>query len=288
MKLIDYKQFLTVREIDKPGTEEFLSATENGRFPVLIKGAMKNWKALKLWDADFFKRNYGNLPVVASCPNARSEPKEFRFFEYLDYMLNCTDENPYYLRNWQFHLNDQQLRNAYTVPGYFECWTNDLPREQNPNFSWFYIGPKGSFSPLHIDVMNTAAWNAVMRGRKLWMFFPPEQDACLYDGLVNPFYPDYSQYPKFFSARPIICIQKKGDIVYTPTGWWHAALNTQPCISLTENFINQINYREVFSYLERNNMNKELNVLTRLIKEKSETLRPRVKNQQQESGEWKH
>merc|ERR1711991_638140 len=44
---------------------------------------------------------------------------------------------------------------------------------QRPDYRWLVIGPKRSGSIFHIDPNQTHAWNAVIRGRKKWIFYPP-------------------------------------------------------------------------------------------------------------------
>lgn len=47
---------------------------------------------------------------------------------------------------------------------------------------WFLVGPKRSGTSVHIDPLGTSAWNTVIRGRKLWVLFPPHVDKRLVKG----------------------------------------------------------------------------------------------------------
>jgi hypothetical protein len=155
----------------------------------------------------------------------------------------------WYLADWKLVGKIAELRRDYEVPAVFRCWTERLPREQNPELRWLYIGPAGSGKPLHRDVMSTAAWNAVISGRKRWRFYPPEQNAALYDGAVDVFAPDAAKHPLFARATALEFEQGPSDLVYTPSGWWHQVENLEACISVTENFINELDVEAVIAEL---------------------------------------
>jgi hypothetical protein len=82
-------------------------------------------------------------------------------------------------------------------------------------------------------------------GRKLWLFYAPDQVDSIYNGNVDPFSPDLDEYPAFQNATAIAFIQEPYEIVYTPSGWWHCVLNLEAGFALTENFINSINIEKV-------------------------------------------
>jgi oxalate decarboxylase/phosphoglucose isomerase-like protein (cupin superfamily) len=37
------------------------------------------------------------------------------------------------------------------------------------------------------------------------------------------------------------CVQRPGDIIFTPSNWWHQVRNDTCTLALTENFINETN-----------------------------------------------
>ena len=43
------------------------------------------------------------------------------------------------------------------------------------------------------------------------------------------------------AARPLQCVQNPGEIVFVPSGYWHAVLNTAPSVAVTENFASEVN-----------------------------------------------
>ena len=95
---------------------------------------------------------------------------------------------------------------------------------------------------MHVDTMMSSAWHAVVSGQKKWVFYPPDQGANLYFVEVDAFNPDFSQFPLFARAcAPLVCTQKRGDVVFTPSGWWHQVVNEEAGISVTESFLNESN-----------------------------------------------
>jgi histone arginine demethylase JMJD6 len=235
-----------IDRISKPTKSEFNENYGLKSKPVLITGLMDNWKAKTKWTSDFLKQNFGNLEEPAYRSNNRDDKKIFKLEDYINYMETNSDKDPYYLTNTQFHL-DTEMVNDYEVPSYFttclQVMKDKLPRKFQ--LSCIYIGAKNTFSKLHLDIFNSSAWNAVISGKKIWLFYPPNQFRYLYNGAVNPFEPDLNKYPEFVNATPIVCVQNPGEVVYTPSRWWHAVYNEEAGLSLTENFVNETNFETV-------------------------------------------
>jgi len=92
----------------------------------------------------------------------------------------------------------EQLLTDFTVP---DCFTPDVfeqhveLRGPMPRYRWFLCGLSGSGTALHVDPGGTAAWNALLAGKKRWWFFPPCQEA------------------RFKDAIGVAC--------RSPLAWWH-------------------------------------------------------------------
>ena len=173
--------------------------------------------------------------------------------DYLDYMANTREEDPYYMSRWRFPLTHPELLDHYHVPPHFHNWYAHLPPDKDPIWKWIYLGPAGSGIAMHVDFMCTAAWNMLFFGEKHWLFFGPDQNERVYEGKVDAFDPDLERYPRFAEAVGYFCRQKPGDILFTPPGWWHQVSNKSTALAVTENFVNHTNYRwlEAESHLER-------------------------------------
>lgn len=272
-----------IQEVDKicePSAQFFNEKFGYPKKPVIISSIMSNWKASQNWSIEYFIKIAGDQKLPAL--GRRGTGWEyFKLSEYASYMKTTSDENPYYLKNCKFHLKTS-LQDDYKIPDYFKSMhllLNELntqrkgifklpkrlyPDVKIPDLSWIFIGAKGTMSGLHLDIWDTSAWNAVISGKKVWLFFPPNQSDYLYNGTVNPFHPDLNKYPYYAKTNPILCVQNAGEVVYTPSGWWHAVFNEECGISITENFINATNVNMVKEHFKSNMMFHHLKLIDKL------------------------
>lgn len=209
--------------------------------PFVATEMASNWTAHSKWTNAFFAKLHGEVQVyIKKRFDQKSNTCLISLTDYICYMKNCVDEKPYYLIDWVWQGDIPEMRNDYSTPAIFKSLI------LKNVFSWMYIGPAKSGSPLHQDIASTAAWNVVISGQKRWAFYPPDQGKFLYNGKVDVFNPDLEKYPLFAQAcAPLICIQNPGELVYTPSNWWHQVTNEEDCISITENFVNGSNFRKV-------------------------------------------
>ena len=151
------------------------------------------------------------------------------------------------------------------VPPYF---TDDLfhvlGEEERPNYRWLIVGPARSGSIWHTDPNATSAWNAVVTGAKKWILYPPEcvppgvhpsPDRTLVGGPLPPlewpldFYEEATGPHVEAARRPLECVCRAGEVIYVPTGWWHAVINLEPSIAITQNFVDRHNLPTVMKFL---------------------------------------
>lgn len=89
------------------------------------------------------------------------------------------------------------------------------------DFRFVYLGPKGTFTPLHRDVYGSYSWSANVVGRKMWWFFPPGTEAKLRErnGLM------FDVRGTDREALGIKIIQEEGEVIFVPSGWHHQVAN---------------------------------------------------------------
>ena len=133
----------------------------------------------------------------------------------------------------------------FAIPPYF---TEDLfslvGEKTRPPYRWFLVGPERSGSSLHKDPLGTSAWNTSLQGHKLWIFVPPKTPKALAKGEKyrkkgedNEAIHFYSRVlPRMKKDQAFVgmqVLQRPGDTMFVPGGWWHAVLNLDNTIAVT-------------------------------------------------------
>ena len=112
---------------------------------------------------------------------------------------------------------------------------------------WLLVSAQGSGSAWHLDPWNTSAWNALLHGRKRWALYPPSVSG-LPRGVAEATPADFfrSVLPSLPSSeRPLQCVLEPGETMFLPSGWWHAVLNLERTIAITENRVDDANLHAV-------------------------------------------
>lgn len=218
--------------------------------PVVLTEATKGWKALG-WTPEMLKTRYGDR-VVDITPSASLEEATLKMTlaEYVDYLAE-PDSRLLYLTSCNFRDVCPELLNDFQIPIYFrDDWLQLIEPEQQFDMLWLFLGPADAGFRLHVDIGLTSAWNVQLTGKKRWLLFPPDQADYLYQGEVDAFAPDLAEFPDFAKAQPLECIVSAGEMIFTPSGWWHQTKNLETGLAITSNFANATNYHLVQDWLQ--------------------------------------
>jgi hypothetical protein len=138
---------------------------------------------------------------------------------------------------------------------FFSC----LGEAGRPAYRWLIAGPARSGSTWHKDPNATSAWNGVVRGAKKWLLFPPHAPppgvAASADGahvscplaLTEWLLAFYDQAAALPGGRECVCAA--GELLFVPSGWWHMAVNLEPCVAVTQNFVSEATLPKVLAHL---------------------------------------
>eukprot|EP01039_Chlorochromonas_danica_P009594 gene9594-10604_t len=275
--------------------EEFVNRYELPNRPVIITDAFTHWPAFSQWTRSFFEEGLEEGQVFRSSSATASCGAVFSMPAYFHYADQTQDEVPLYLFDKGYASARKKgggvLEDDYEVPVYFDASKRTADNEtdlfsvlgsKRPDHRWIIIGPRRSGSLFHIDPNQTHAWNAVLKGRKKWIFYPPhaeppgvcrsadggevtvpvslaewllafwafhrEQRLSLQSHPLHPVYDDDDSAGKQSSA-PLECIQGPGDLVFVPHGYWHMVYNLEDTIALTHNYVSRGNLSNVLRFL---------------------------------------
>ncbi|CAM9707619.1 unnamed protein product [Scytosiphon promiscuus] len=241
--------------------EQFWRHYEKRRLPVVVSGipSEEGWKAGERWSLEQLDRRFRDCKLkCGEDDDGYSVKVKVKYF--LRYMEHQTDDSPLYI--FDSHFDDHEVAKGlledFSVPSYFPDDLFSLVGERRrPPYRWFLIGPKRSGTSVHIDPLGTSAWNTVVSGRKLWVLFPPHVDKNVAKG-KDVIRDDEDDEPinYFVDLLPRIrrkhgdsikiyeFVQYPGDTVFIPGGWWHAVLNLEDSVAITQNFCSRNNFEK--------------------------------------------
>ncbi|KAB2034771.1 hypothetical protein ES319_D04G106800v1 [Gossypium barbadense] len=240
--------------------DDFLTNFEEPNKPVLLEGCMDNWDALGKWDRDYLVNLCGDAQFAVG-------PVKMRLDDYFSYADQVKEERPLYLFDPKFAEKIPTLGSEYDVPVYFREDLFSVLGNRRPDYRWIIIGPAGSGSSFHIDPNSTSAWNAVIRGSKKWILFPPDvvppgvhpspdgaEVACPVS--IIEWFMNFYDATKDWKKRPIECICKAGEVIFVPNGWWHLVINLEESVAITQNYVSRRNLLNVLDFLKKPNASK--------------------------------
>lgn len=57
-----------------------------------------------------------------------------------------------------------------------------------------------------------------------------------------------TQQPSWGAAQPLNGVQRPGEVIFVPAGWWHAVLNLDLTVAVTHNFCSSSNFADVWRH----------------------------------------
>ena len=208
--------------------------------PVVIEGAIDDWPAHRDWTPESLAAKVGAAPIEFQ--GGRNGSGDFELYkddhrrvlpfdEFIRMITTNGVGNDAYLTAY----NSERNRDALAP------LTSDLGEIENvltPGSGMLWIGPAGTFTPLHFDLTNNLLAQVV--GTKQLVLAPPSETQRLYNrrhvfsdvhDLTDPVRLDL--YPLARNARTIDVELNAGDLLYIPVGWWHQVVSLEFSVMLT-------------------------------------------------------
>lgn len=220
----------------------------------------------------FLARSFGEAVVpIANCKikyyNSQLKT-DIKFAEFVDYwrdLAACHHDydihDKLYLKDWHF-VREFPNYDAYKTPFCFEDdWLNEFWRtrtDKDDDYRFVYMGPKGSWTPLHTDVFDSYSWSANICGLKKWIMFPPDEGDNLRDvfgniayDVLSPDMDDESVYANYSKVkRKVEFVQQPGEVIFVPSRWYHQVHNLEDTISINHNWFNAFNVNVIWQSMK--------------------------------------
>jgi hypothetical protein len=190
-------------------------------------------------------------------------------------MRHTDDESPLYLFDKSFKSSlNLSSKDENETPDFWTptCFGEDLFSHlgsHRPDSTWLILGPARSGSTVHVDPNGTSAWNAVLRGSKYWLMFPPPSPAEQANGegfppgvIISPdgseitapvSIPEYllsfhDMARAFPGVKEGVCYE--GEVLHVPAGWFHLVFNLTESLAITGNFVHTSKLADVLRFMK--------------------------------------
>ncbi len=252
--------------------EMFRKRFEEMHEPCILQGLADNWKARTSWSLDELRRVYGECRLKCG-EDDDGYPLKVKLKHFMRYLASddkelggarCDDSPLYVFASGIEESKDPTVRQFlkdFQVPHIFsEDLFHMIGEKRRPPYRWVLVGPERSGTTIHIDPLGTSAWNTLVRGRKLWALFPPHLSKDVVKGRKYKLKGKDDEavdwfldiLPRMLNAQPelkqhlTIYIQTPGETIYVPSNWWHAVINLDDTVAVTQNFSSTGNFNVVW------------------------------------------
>ena len=241
-----------IPRIKTPSFQIFMQNYYSQHRPVILQHGIDHWPALKKWTPDYFAKTIGD--GIIEVQMNRDQVKDFErkspalkqqisMKDFVEKVKNAGESNNFYMT-----ANNTQKSQQSTAPLYqdiLDFGKGYCNMAQKNSLSFLWLGPKGTFTPLHHDLTNNML--VQIYGRKKVTLIPALQTPNLYNDrwvfseISDPRSVDLSQFPNYKHITPVECIIGPGEALFIPIGWWHTVESLDISISVSFTHFNAPN-----------------------------------------------
>ena len=206
--------------------------------PVILRGAIDDWPAMKRWSRSYFKERFGEreVPAVRS-KNGRTYSatdgvhyENIRVADYVDLLEPGTPIDLYMV--FRVHEVMPELLDDIIRPIY--CRDASWCRSR-----FWFAGPDAK-GPLHRDLTDNLYAQIVGRKKLIMLdrrLTKMVERYSILSGVpnyspVDAEAPDLARYPRFRGAPLAVAEVEPGDLFYIPRLWWHQVRSIETSLSI--------------------------------------------------------
>jgi aminoglycoside phosphotransferase/SAM-dependent methyltransferase len=251
---LDPRYASTVEVMETPSYEVFVRDYYSKHLPVMLTKGIQHWKALEKWNPEYLLKKHGDKEIEVQFDrdkdplferNSSKYKKCLLMRDFVDMVRNGGDSNNYYMtaNNTKNSLNS--IESLFDYLGDFGEGYRKQDDLKAGTFFWF--GPKGTFTPIHHDLTNNML--VQIMGRKKVTLIPAWQVPWLYNdkGVFSAAdFPNFDEkrHPLMKNITPMEVVIGPGEALFIPIGWWHCVESLD--VSMSISFTN-FNARNNFS-----------------------------------------
>lgn len=228
------KPWTQVERVTRLSPEELARRTT----PVILTGAIGDWAALRKWTPAYFREVCGGQEVWLHRFTRRNAIKA-PLGTYMDALegrgpLKNGGPDLYFAYDASVLGGSARLRGDFDFRPLF-------PQGMGLPKTGLWMGRRGAHTPLHYDI-DAINLHAVLRGRKRFILFSPEDSAHLYPSDIFEWTtvfsevrvdrPDLARHPRAAKAQGHEAIINPGEVLLMPPGWWHDVKSLEDSLSL--------------------------------------------------------
>lgn len=221
-------------------SEDFLDNFYAQSRPVIIEGDMADWPALDLWTPSYLAKLIGNTKIEYQGERnssldfdvfKASHRREMPFDAFIAAITAPGVGNDMYMTDANESANLAALAPLQNDLGHLDQYLTN-----QAGTPW--IGPAGTFTPLHFNLANQLF--AQVTGTKRFVLSPPSETQRLYPryngasavhDLMNE--GQLRQYPAARGTRTYEFELRPGELLFVPTGWWQQVTAVDFSVTLT-------------------------------------------------------
>lgn len=222
--------------------EEFLHEYYAPNRPVILEDVCDSWPALDTWTPEYLARKLHGAEVEVMTGRASDQNYEVNsaahrtrmpFDEYVARLRAVESSNDLYL------VANNKLLESEAARPLWDDFTLD-PRYLQPDTkraaTFLWLGPAGTVTPLHHDLMNVLFHQ--VSGWKRFILISPLETHCVSNSVgvfsdVDPVAPDEERFPRFETTHRLQVSVGPGEVLFIPVGWWHHVAALEVSISLS-------------------------------------------------------
>lgn len=234
------------------------------RRPAMLLNATDGWRAAERWSTrERMLEHYGDVQFkvseIYSAFHTGGKPLkvELPLRLYVEVVEATGADFPFYIFERDLEGPRAPLLEDYAPPPYFRddlYDTTEYTRAFFPLYRYMVIGVERTGSNIHVDPSCTSAWNTLLCGLKRWCLFPPGNSLEYQQriGAAGASMGSSGAAPAnwWLDVLPglraegadgelgmVECVQRPGETIYVPHGWWHCVLNIGFTVAITQNLL---------------------------------------------------